>query len=434
VSLRILIGLLIAAAVALVPVANVLVLRWWPPPDFTVKLQPCSNELPPHVPCITGDQRPRRLIAHGIGAAGPPPDAPVEAVVDGPHFVHGDAGIPGGPAAGRRMMRVISFGGPDTAMGGPDMQPLRRHFMMVNLISLALVVSLAVLLVSVLLRAPFRALIGAIGDIERGAAPPAWAFSGPVEFRRVGHALEKLGRQLRSNLQERELMLAGLSHDIRSPLARIQAALELRSTDSERWIDTLRDVREIDHIIGQCIDFARDGQDEPLHSSSLDRIVTDTLGAPDAQGWCTAGARLELGAPQPQLLRVGAFGKTPQFRFVSEDLEWRGQHFKKGQSILLNLTAAWVDEAKWPNPRKLDITRRLDGNIVFGAGAHFCIGTYLVRVQGGLMIQELMKRFPNAELVNGDGDVEYDYLHHNARRINRLLVKTNVADAQRKAA
>ncbi len=128
-----------------------------------------------------------------------------------------------------------------------------------------------------------------------------------------------------------------------------------------------------------------------------------------------------------ELLRVGAFGKTPQFRFVSEDLEWRGQHFKKGQSILLNLTAAWVDEAKWPNPRKLDITRRLDGNIVFGAGAHFCIGTYLVRVQGGLMIQELMKRFPNAELVNGDGDVEYDYLHHNARRINRLLVKTNVA-------
>ncbi|MDP9142175.1 MAG: ATP-binding protein [Pseudomonadota bacterium] len=309
-SLRILIGLLIAAAVALVPVANVLVLRWWPPPDFSVKLQPCSEELPPHVPCLTGDQRPRRLIARGTGPGVPPPDAPVEADVDGPHFVHGEAGIPGGPAAGQRMMRVISFGGPDMAMGGPDMQPLRRHFMMVNLISLALVVSLAVLLVSVLLRAPFRALIGAIGDIERGAAPPAWAFSGPVEFRRVGHALEKLGRQLRSNLQERELMLAGLSHDIRSPLARIQAALELRSTDSERWIDTLRDVREIDHIIGQCIDFARDGQDEPLHSSSLDRIVTDTLGAPDAQGWCTAGARLELGAPQPQLLRVGALRRA----------------------------------------------------------------------------------------------------------------------------
>ncbi len=134
-----------------------------------------------------------------------------------------------------------------------------------------------------------------------------------------------------------------------------------------------------------------------------------------------------------ELLRYGAFGKTPQFRFVAEDLEWRGQHFKKGQSVLINLTAAWMDDAKWPEPRKLDIQRRLDGNLVFGAGAHFCIGTYLVRVQGGLMLQELMKRFPNAELVNGNGDVEYDYNHHNARRINRLLVKTNV-EAARKAA
>ncbi|HET8883491.1 MAG TPA: cytochrome P450 [Solimonas sp.] len=134
-----------------------------------------------------------------------------------------------------------------------------------------------------------------------------------------------------------------------------------------------------------------------------------------------------------ELLRVGAFGKTPQFRFVSEDIEWRGQHFRKGQSVLLNLTAAWIDPAKWQNPMQLDITRRLDGNLVFGAGAHFCIGTYLVRVQGGLMIQELMKRFPNAELLDGDGHVDYDYNHHNARRINKLIVKTN-AVAQQKAA
>lgn len=134
-----------------------------------------------------------------------------------------------------------------------------------------------------------------------------------------------------------------------------------------------------------------------------------------------------------ELLRVGAFGKTPQFRFVTEDLEWRGQPFKKGQSILLNLTAAWIDPAKWENPMQLNIERRLDGNLVFGAGAHFCIGTYLVRVQGGLMIQELMKRFPNAELLDGDGHIDYDYNHHNARRINKLIVKTH-AVAQKKAA
>ena len=91
------------------------------------------------------------------------------------------------------------------------------------------------------------------------------------------------------------------------------------------------------------------------------------------------------------------------------------------------------DPAKWENPNKLDITRRLDGNIVFGAGAHFCIGTYLVRVQGNLMLTEFMKRFPDAELVDGDGKIDYEWTHHNARRINRLMVKTNRKAGQRAA-
>lgn len=134
-----------------------------------------------------------------------------------------------------------------------------------------------------------------------------------------------------------------------------------------------------------------------------------------------------------ELLRHGSFGKFPFFRFATEDAEFGGQRIGKGQCILVNLTAAWNDPAKYENPHQLDIERNLEGNLVFGAGPHFCIGTYLVRVQGGLMISEFMKRFPDAELVNGDGDVDYDYSHHNARRINRLLVKTN-RGAGRKAA
>lgn len=130
-----------------------------------------------------------------------------------------------------------------------------------------------------------------------------------------------------------------------------------------------------------------------------------------------------------ELLRWGSFGKVPFFRFATEDSVFHGQAIKKGQAIGINISAAWHDPAKYPDWDKLDIQRRLDGNLVFGAGAHFCIGTYLVRVQGGLMISEFIKRFPKAELVNGDGDIDYDYKHHNARRISRLRVKTNRARA-----
>ena len=134
-----------------------------------------------------------------------------------------------------------------------------------------------------------------------------------------------------------------------------------------------------------------------------------------------------------ELLRWGSFGKFPFFRFAAEDQDFHGQQIKKGQAVMINLPSAWHDPAKYPDWDKLDIRRNLEGNLVFGAGAHFCIGTYLVRVQGGLMLTEFMKRFPHAELANGDGEIDYDYNHHNARRITRLKVKTN-RQAQRKAA
>lgn len=134
-----------------------------------------------------------------------------------------------------------------------------------------------------------------------------------------------------------------------------------------------------------------------------------------------------------ELLRYGSFGKMPFFRFATADYEFAGQQIAKGEAIGVNISAAWNDPKKYPDWDKLDLQRRLDGNLVFGAGAHFCIGTYLVRVQGSLMLQEFMKRFPNATLADGNGRVDYDYSHHNARRINKLIVQTNRASMKKAA-
>lgn len=131
-----------------------------------------------------------------------------------------------------------------------------------------------------------------------------------------------------------------------------------------------------------------------------------------------------------EMLRWSAFGKLPFFRFASQDATFAGQPIRKGQAILVNLTAAWHDPAKWTEPNRMDIARKLDGHLIFGAGAHFCIGTYLARTQATVTLQEFLRRFPNATLANGTGDVEYDYNHHNARRIIRLKVATNLRAAR----
>lgn len=161
------------------------------------------------------------------------------------------------------------------------------------------------LVISVVLRRPLAAILNAIGDIERGVPPPKWAFGGPSELRTVGTALAKMGTQLQNSMRERELMLASLTHDLRSPLARLRAALELRAdqADDSQLCATLREVDEIAHIISQCADYARDGRDEPLVLESLDQVVARTLRNQN-------DITLELASPAPFPMRALAVARA----------------------------------------------------------------------------------------------------------------------------
>ena len=91
--------------------------------------------------------------------------------------------------------------------------------------------------------------------------------------------------------------------------------------------------------------------------------------------------------------------------------------------IIIAGQAAGLDPTQWDNPQEFDITRDLNGNIVFGTGAHVCAGLFLAKSQAKLMLLEFMKRFPNAtlqEMPTRDPD------HYNARHVTKLLVKTNI--------
>jgi cytochrome P450 len=117
---------------------------------------------------------------------------------------------------------------------------------------------------------------------------------------------------------------------------------------------------------------------------------------------------------------IGKFGGLP--RFPLDDVTYGGQVLEKGSLVMPMFGPAWSDPAKWPDPRKYDITRDHKGNIIFGAGPHMCLGMSLVRVQARLMVEEFERRFGDtAELV---GEIEYDPWHFNARRMTTLMVRT----------
>ncbi|MBD63223.1 MAG: cytochrome P450 [Gammaproteobacteria bacterium] len=124
-----------------------------------------------------------------------------------------------------------------------------------------------------------------------------------------------------------------------------------------------------------------------------------------------------------ETLRYESSGKTGLARYASEDININGFGIKKGQMVQLITSTAGMDPKMYDNPRVFNIKRDHDKSISFGQGPHYCIGVTLVRSQTEVMLKELFKRFPNISLGN---EIVYDYNHHNARRMDVMMVKTNL--------
>ena len=125
-----------------------------------------------------------------------------------------------------------------------------------------------------------------------------------------------------------------------------------------------------------------------------------------------------------ETLRYESSGKTGLARYASEDIDINGFEVKKGQMVQLITSTAGMDPKMYDNPGVFDIKRDHDKSISFGQGPHYCIGVTLVRSQTEVMLKELFKRFPNISL--GD-KIVYDYDHHNARRMDVMMVDTNLS-------
>jgi len=147
---------------------------------------------------------------------------------------------------------------------------------------LALALAGAWLIASNLAR-PLAALQRAAARIGRGEAHQPLAEEGPRELRSLGAAFNRMARDLESMERERAMVLAGISHDLRTPLSRMRLALEMSSarkeemkTDETRGdLDAMvTDIEEIDAIIGQFLDFAR-GVNEEKSRQDLGTLVDE---------------------------------------------------------------------------------------------------------------------------------------------------------------
>lgn len=89
-------------------------------------------------------------------------------------------------------------------------------------------------------------------------------------------------------------------------------------------------------------------------------------------------------------------------RFASEDLHICGQDWPKGTKFGLLYASANRDPAAFAEPDRLDITRRPNVHLAFGAGPHVCLGNNLARLNMEILFKALLDRAPEMAL---DGPV-----------------------------
>lgn len=123
---------------------------------------------------------------------------------------------------------------------------------------------------------PLAAMRRAAIRLGRGQPHEPLPEAGAHELRTVAAAFNRMATNLDGMERERAMVLAGISHDLRTPLSRLRLALEMSGADSQTADAMIADIDEIDSIIGQFLDFAR-GTNEQKEQNDLGGLL-DELG------------------------------------------------------------------------------------------------------------------------------------------------------------
>ncbi len=111
------------------------------------------------------------------------------------------------------------------------------------------------------LNAPIRELQFATTRIKEGEYESQLDESALTsEIREVNRGFNRMARELAKVEEDRAVMLAGISHDLRTPLARLRLEAEMSVVDDEARKAMAADIDQLDAIIGKFMDYARPGE------------------------------------------------------------------------------------------------------------------------------------------------------------------------------
>lgn len=123
------------------------------------------------------------------------------------------------------------------------------------------------------LNRPLRSLARAAHSVGQGEPAPPVTEGGPAEIRAVAREFNRMQEALAQAERDRATFLAGVSHDLRTPLARVRLALEMSGADRTSQDAMIADLDEMNQVIEQFISFARDESGEALADVDVAQLL-----------------------------------------------------------------------------------------------------------------------------------------------------------------
>ena len=246
----------------------------------------------------------------------------------------------------------------------------------------ALLFGLAALILRNQVRAISR-LANAADAFGKGQDPGALRPEGASEVRQAAAAFNRMRERLLRFVQQRTEMLAGVSHDLRTPLTRLRLALAMLPTDpvlSADIAEMTADVDEMERMVGGYLAFARGEGEEPAREVDLAALLQEVAGAARR-----SGAAVELEAPDALNLTLRADAVRRALTNLVDNARRHARRVllaaqQQGRTVIVTVDD---DGPGIPPEQRESVFRPFESGARGGTGLGLTIARDIVRAHGG---------------------------------------------------
>ncbi|NTV71885.1 MAG: HAMP domain-containing protein [Azonexaceae bacterium] len=146
------------------------------------------------------------------------------------------------------------------------------HWLLWGLLAVALAMAVAWLIASRISR-PLKAMAKSAETVGRGQTPAPLPEDGAEELSRLAVAFNTMAADLERHEKDRSEVLAGISHDLRTPLTRLRLEAEMSVADSARQA-VVADIEQMEAVISQFMDYARTESGEAAVMTDLGDLLS----------------------------------------------------------------------------------------------------------------------------------------------------------------